>query len=83
MKANQGQYTIETEAGTYDLVDIANDAKEMSVINLLKKDIEECEEFPQARNGSVCLSSIAAFIAYIVSTTELCRQYDAKTDKLH
>lgn len=72
-KAKENIYCIECEGNLYDLVTISKDYKEMCVLNALKNDFLKTQEFNAPKNGSVCLSSIAAFICYIISTSELAR----------
>lgn len=72
-KAKEGIYCLECEGNLYDIVALSKDYREISILNTLKNDFLKEQEFTAPKNGSICLASIAAFICYVISTSEISR----------
>lgn len=71
MKAESGEFVIETDHGIFDLLEISKDKKDLAVLSEIKEGLIREGKFPQAKTGKICLSSIAAYIIYISSVCEI------------
>lgn len=77
MKAKEGEFSLETDYGLFDLVNISKDLKETQVLSILKNDLLKEGKFIAPKNGNICFASIAAFIIYIDS---ICTILDTTND---
>lgn len=71
MKAESGEFAIETKHGVFDVVEISKDKKDLAVLSEVKEGLIREGKFPQAKTGKICLASIAAYIIYISSVCEI------------
>lgn len=81
-KLREGEFSIETEHGVFDLFLINQDKKELDVLSILREDLLKDSKFAEAKIGRVDLASIAAFIMYIDSMCEI-MSAATTTDKFH
>jgi hypothetical protein len=77
MKAEGGEYAIQTEHGVFDLHEISKDKKDLEILSTLKEEIIREGKFPGPKSGKICLASIAAYIVYISS---ICEMLDNEND---
>ena len=72
-KAKELEFSMEVDgAGIFDLVAISKDSREMEILSVLKNDLLKEGKFSAAKQGRICLASIAAWIIYVSSITEIC-----------
>lgn len=76
-KAKEGEFSLETPVGIFDVVSISKDLEELEILSILKNDCLKDGKFPEPKPGKICLNSICAFIIYC---TSICEILDMNTD---
>lgn len=70
-KAKLDTYTIESSVGIFDIVVIKSDKKEHEILSILKNDLIQAGEFSSPKQSDICWASVAAFIMYMDSISEI------------